>query len=78
MRAHCRVQNGVAVLDNGIRLPVGREVTVLAHGTVLPTTRMEGSRSRSILDIATLCLGSVLRTLTSDDEPLGEMLEDRP
>ena len=78
MVAHGRVQNGVVVLDNGVRLPEGQEVTVLAHGTVSPAPRMEGSRSHSVLDIATVGLGSVLRTLTSDDDLLDEMLEGRP
>ena len=53
-------------------------MTVLAHGTVAPARRMEGSRSHSVLDIATVGLGSVLRPLTSDDDLLGEMLEGRP
>jgi hypothetical protein len=76
--AHGRVQNGVVVLDDGVRLPEGQEVTVLAHGTVSPVPRMEGARSHSVLDIATVGLGSVLRPLTSDDDLLGEMLEGRP
>ena len=54
MVAHGRVQNGVVVLDNGVRLPEGQEVTVLAHGTVSPAPRMEGSQSHSVLDIATV------------------------
>jgi hypothetical protein len=29
-----RVQNGVVVLANGVRLPEGQEVTILAHATV--------------------------------------------
>jgi hypothetical protein len=77
MIAHGRVQNGVIVLDDGVRLPEGQEVTVLAHGTVSPLERMEGTRPHSVLDIATLGLGSVLRPLTSDDDLLGEMLEGR-
>jgi hypothetical protein len=40
MVAHGRVQNGVVVLDNGVRLPEGQEVTVLAHGTVAPAPRI--------------------------------------
>ncbi len=32
----------------------------------------------SVLDIATVSVGSVLRPLTSDDDLLGEMLEGRP
>jgi hypothetical protein len=78
MLAHGRVQNGVVVLDNGVRLPEGQEVTVLAHATVPPASRMEGSQSHSVLDIATVSLGSVLRPLTSDEDLLGEMLEGRP
>ncbi len=78
MLAHGRVQNGVVVLDNDVRLPEGQEVTVLAHATVPPAPRMEGSQSHSVLDIATVSLGSVLRPLTSDEDLLGEMLEGRP
>jgi hypothetical protein len=78
MVARGRVQNGVVVLDDGVRLPEGQEVTVLAHGTPSPAPRMEGSRSRGVLDIATVSVGSVLRPLTSDDDLLGEMLEGRP
>ena len=73
-----RVQDGVVVLDNGVRLPEGQEVTVLAHATVSPATRMEGLQSHCVLDIGTVSLGSVLRPLTSDDDLLGEMLEGRP
>ncbi len=70
-----RVQDGVVVLANGERLPEGQEVTVLAPATVPPAPR---SQSRSVLDIATVSVGSVLRPLTSDDDLLGEMLEGRP
>ena len=77
MIAHGRVQNGIVVLDNGVRLPEGQQVTVLAHATVSPAPRMEGSQSHRMLDIATVSLGSVLRPLTSDDDLLGEMLDGR-
>ena len=77
MVAHGRVQNGVVVLADGVRLPEGQEVTVLAHPTVPPAPRMKESQSHSVLDIATVSLGSVLRPLTSDDDLLGEMLEGR-
>jgi hypothetical protein len=73
MIARGRVQNGVVVLESGVRLPEGQAVTVLAHGAVSPAPR-----SHSVLDIATVGLGSVLRPLTSDDDLLGEMLEGRP
>jgi hypothetical protein len=73
-----RVQDGVVVLDDGVRLPEGQQVTVLAHATVPPAPRIEGSQSHSVLDIATVSLGSVLRPLTSEDDLLDEMLESRP
>ena len=73
-----RVQDGVVVLDDGVRLPEGQEVTVLAPDAGPVSTRMEGARSHSVLDIATVALGPVLRPLTSDDDLLGEMLEGRP
>ena len=53
-------------------------MTVLAHGAVSPAPRMEGSRLHSVLDIATVGLGAVLRPLTSDDDLIAKMLEDRP
>jgi hypothetical protein len=77
MVARGRVQDGVVVLDNGVRLPEGQEVTVLAHATVPPAPRIEGSHSHSVLDIATVSLGSVIGPLTFDDDLLGEMLEGR-
>ena len=67
-----RVQDGVVVLDNGVCLPEGQEVSVLAA-----VPRLEGSRPHSVLDIGTVNLGPVLRPLTSDDDLLGEMLEGR-
>ena len=72
-----RVQNGVVVLDDGVRLPEGQEVSVLAPGTVAAAPRLEGSRPHSVLDIGTVALGPVLRPLTADDDLLGEMLEGR-
>jgi hypothetical protein len=77
MVARGRVQNGVVVLDNGMRLPEGQEVTVLAPDTVPTSLPMEGSRPHSVLDIPTVSIGAVLRPLTSDDDLLGEMLEGR-
>jgi hypothetical protein len=73
-----RVENNVVVLENGVRLPEGQEVILLAHGTVPGAPPMEGKRQHSVLDIATVALGSVLRPLTPDDDLLGEMLEGRP
>jgi hypothetical protein len=37
-----------------------------------------GTGSHSILDIPTVSLGGMLRPLTSDDDLLGEMLDDQP
>ena len=78
MVARGRVQDGVVVLDNGVHLPEGQEVTVLVHAIVPPAPRIEGSQSHSVLGIATVSLGSVIGPLTSDDDLLGEMLEGRP
>lgn len=67
-----QVKNGVVVLANGVRLPEGQEVTVLAPGA-WPTVVLP----HSILDIAPVSVGAVLRPLTAEDDRLGEMLEDR-
>ena len=72
MVARGHVKNGVVVLDNGVRLPEGQEVTVLAPGDWPPA-----ARPHSILDIAPVSVGAVLRPLTADDDLLGEMLEGR-
>jgi hypothetical protein len=78
MVARGRVQGGVVVLANGVRLPEGQEVTILAHVNVPQASQNEGSQRHSVLGIATVSLGSVLRPLTSEDDVLGEMLEGRP
>ena len=78
MVARGRVQDGVVVLDYGVRMPERQEVRVMAHATVPPAPQMEGVQSHGVLDIATVSLGSVLRPLTPDDDLLGEMLEGRP
>ena len=76
MVARGRVRNGVVVLEEGVRLPEGQEVTVLAPGdtAITPPTV---SQAHSILDIPPISLGAVLRPLSSDDDLLGEMLEGR-
>ncbi len=78
MVARGRVQNGVVVLDDGVRLPEGQEVTVLAPGTALTTPPIHGSPPHSLLDVPLVSLGPVLCTLTAGDDLLGEMLEGRP
>jgi hypothetical protein len=77
MVAHGRVQDGVIVLDNGVSLPEGQEVTVLAPGPMSAGLQAEGSRPHSVLDIPPVRLGAVLRPLTADDDLLDEMLEGR-
>lgn len=69
MVARGRVQNGVVVLADGVRLPEGQEVTVLAPP-------MAESKGHSIVDIPPVSLGSVVGSFTGDDL-LGEMLEGR-
>lgn len=71
MVARGRVQNGVVVLEEGVRLPEGLDVTVHARETA------PAAPSYSILDIPAVSLGTVLRTPTAEDDLLGEMLEDR-
>jgi hypothetical protein len=77
MVAHGRVQNGVVVLDNGVRLPEGQEVIVLSPVPMPADLQGEGSRPHSVLDIPSLGVGAVLRPLTADDDLLDEMLEGR-
>ena len=70
MVARGRVQNGVVVLADGVRLPEGQDVTVL-------TPPLPGSNAHGILDIPPVSLGSVVRPRTLDDDLLAEMLEGR-
>ncbi len=71
MVARGRVENGVVVLEDGVRLPEGEEVTVLTSGKA-----QENSKRHSVLDIPPVSLGSIL-PFTADDDLLGEMLEGR-
>jgi hypothetical protein len=75
MVARGRVQNGVVVLEDGVRLPEGLDVTVLTPDRVAPLTRGRGPHS--VLDIPPVSVGAVLRPLTSEDDLLGEMMEGR-
>jgi hypothetical protein len=70
MVARGRVRNGVVVLEEGICLPEGQEVTVLA-----PLT--PEAQAHSIVDIPPVSLGSIVRPPSADDDLLGEMLESR-
>jgi hypothetical protein len=72
-----RVRNSVVVLENGVRLPEGQEVIVLASdvaSAILPINL----RAHSILDIPAVSVGAALSALGSDEDVLGEMLEGRP
>ncbi len=64
------VKNGVIVLNNGVQLPEGQEVTVL-----IPAAWPAGPQPHSILDIAPVSLGVLLRPLTAEDDLLGEILD---
>ncbi len=78
MIAGGRVQNGVVVLDDGVRLPEGQEVTVLGRETAPAALLSQGSQPHSVLDVPPVSLGLALRPLSADDDRLGEMLEGRP
>jgi hypothetical protein len=67
MVARGRVQNGVVVLPEGVRLPEGQEVTV-----VVPPSSVW--KEQSVLDIAPVSLGAIVRPFTAEDHILGEML----
>jgi hypothetical protein len=66
------VINGVIVLNNGVQLSEGQEVTVL-----VPAAWSTDPQRHSILDIAPVSLGVLLRPLTDEEDLLGEMLENR-
>ena len=68
VRGH--VQNGVVVQADGVRLPEGQEVTVLAPPPA-------NSKGHGILDVPPVSLGSVVRPFPADEDLLGEMLENR-
>ena len=70
MVARGHVQNGVVVLDDGVRLPEGQEVSVFVRIATHEDTH-------SVLSIPPVSIGAVLRPLTSKDDLLAEMLEGR-
>ena len=69
------IQNGVVVLDEGVRLPEGLEVTVVTPDKTAALNRGQGPHS--VLDIPTFSVGAVLRPFTRDDDFFDEMLEGR-
>jgi hypothetical protein len=70
MVARGHVKNGVVVLEAGVQLSEGQEVTVHAQSAA-------NSHAHSVLDIPPVSLGTMVRPLTSDDDLLEEMLEGR-
>ena len=70
MVARGHVQNGVVVLADGVRLPEGQEVTVLAPPSA-------AANAHGILDIPPVSLGAVQQPMTAENDLLGEMLEGR-
>jgi hypothetical protein len=76
MVARGRVQNGVVVLSDGVRLSEGAEVLILPANES-GTSSVAGSNSHSVLDIAPVSLGPLLRPISDDDDLLAEMLEGR-
>src|SRR5437879_5668825 len=78
MIAKGRVKNGVVVLDNGVRIAEGQEVTVLTSTDGPASPPREGMGLHSVRDIPPISLRAVLRPFSGDDDLLGEMLEGRP
>ena len=70
MVAYGRVQNGVVVMANGVRLTEGQEVTVQV---VSPAVKI----SHGVMDIQPVSLGSAINPVNADDDLLSEMLDDR-
>ena len=77
MVARGRVENGVVVLEDGLKLPEGQEVTILAPGKAPTSPPGQLQRPYSLLDIAPVSLGSIRQPLTTGDDLLGEMLDDQ-
>lgn len=74
MTARGHVQNGVVVLEDGVRLPEGQPVLVTSGE---PSAAARSDVRHSLLDIPPVSVGAVLRDLSSDDDLLDEMLADR-
>ncbi len=77
MTARGQVQNGVIVLEQGVRFREGQSVIVTpseGNGALAPSS--SGHR-HSLLDIAPVSLGEVRCDSSSDDDLLDEMLADR-
>jgi hypothetical protein len=69
------VKHGVVVLEEGACLAEGLEVTVFAPD---PSEWLaKGQGTHSVLDIPAVNLGTILQPLTSNDDLMEEMLENR-
>ena len=75
MIARGRVQNGVVVLENGVRLPEGREVTVMATPTAVPeqvtTVQVSEERKQALLGL----IGCCKTDNPPDDEEVERIIE---
>ena len=69
------VKDGVVVLEEGAHLAEGLEVAVVAPEPSVGLAKGHGTHG--VLDIPTVNLGTVLQPLTSNDDLLEEMLENR-
>lgn len=74
MVARGHVRNGVIVLDHGIQLTEGLEVTVIGSVDHFASTQRQ---IHSVLEIPTVSLGPILNSTNPDDDVLGEMLDSR-
>ena len=77
MNARGHVQNGVVVLEPGVRFAEGQPVLVTPSKANDASASANSTFRRSVLDIPPVSLGAVLRDLSSDDDLLDEMLADR-
>ncbi len=51
MIARGRVRNGVVVLDEGVHLPEGREVTVVVQAEAVPEQEVSEERKQALLGL---------------------------
>ena len=77
MTARGHIQNGVVVLEQGVKLPEGQTVTVQPCEPGDRSALSHSVPSHSLLDIAPVSLGAVLNDPASDDDLLDDMLADR-
>jgi len=77
MTARGHVQNGVIVLEQGVRFPEGQPVIVTPSEANNDSVAADSARGHSLFDIPAVSLGAVLREPASDDDVLDEMLADR-